>query len=64
MLQRKLAINRGADAAGFRNAMQAGIDVVAPLYAATTEVSTEFREKTQKEGLAAAVKWRRAQFDE
>jgi len=26
----KLAINRGADAAGFRNAMQAGIDVVAP----------------------------------
>ena len=60
----KLAINRGADAAGFRNAMQAGIDVVAPLYAATTEVSTEFREKTQKEGLAAAVKWRRAQFDE
>src|SRR5213596_4015085 len=30
----KLALNRGADAAGFRNAMQAGIDVVAPLYAA------------------------------
>jgi enoyl-CoA hydratase/carnithine racemase len=28
----KLAINRGADAAGFRTTMQAGIDVVAPLY--------------------------------
>src|SRR5436309_4748243 len=47
----KLAINRGADAAGFRNAMQAGIDVVAPLYATTTEASAAFRERTQKDGL-------------
>ena len=38
----KLAINRGADAAGFRNAMQAGIDVVAPLYAAQTEAGANF----------------------
>jgi enoyl-CoA hydratase len=50
----KLAINRGADAAGFRNAMQAGIDVVAPLYAAQTEVATQFRELARKEGLGAA----------
>jgi enoyl-CoA hydratase/carnithine racemase len=60
----KLAINRGADAAGFRNAMQAGIDVVAPLYAAKTEVSARFRDRAQREGLAAALKWRRAQFEE
>ncbi len=60
----KLAINRGADAAGFRNAMQACIDVLAPLYAAHTEAGKEFRERTAKEGLAAAVKWRRAQFEE
>ena len=60
----KLAINRGADAAGFRNAMQAGIDVVAPLYAAKTEVSAQFRERAQRDGLAAALKWRRAQFEE
>jgi len=60
----KLAINRGADAAGFRNAMQAGIDVVAPLYAAKTEVSAQFRDRAQREGLAAALKWRRAQFEE
>jgi enoyl-CoA hydratase/carnithine racemase len=59
----KLAINRGADAAGFRNAMQAGIDVVAPLYAARTEVGSQFREIADKEGVAAAVKWRKAQFD-
>jgi len=30
---------------------------------ATTEIGTEFREKTQKEGLPAAVKWRRSQFE-
>ena len=59
----KLAINRGADAAGFRNAMQAGIDVVAPLYAAKTEMGEKFRAKAQAEGLAAAVKWRRDQFE-
>jgi enoyl-CoA hydratase len=59
----KLAINRGADAAGFRNAMQAGIDVIAPLYAATTEVGAQFRELARKEGLPAALKWRKAQFD-
>jgi enoyl-CoA hydratase/carnithine racemase len=59
----KLAINRGADAAGFRNAMQAGIDVVAPLYAAQTEVGKQFRELARKEGLGAALKWRKAQFE-
>jgi enoyl-CoA hydratase len=59
----KLAINRGADAAGFRNAMQAGVDVVAPLYAAETEVAVEFRERARKEGLAAALRWRKAQFE-
>jgi enoyl-CoA hydratase len=59
----KLAINRGADAAGFRNAMQAGIDVVAPLYAAQTEIGAEFRERARQEGLAAALRWRKAQFD-
>jgi enoyl-CoA hydratase/carnithine racemase len=60
----KLAINRGADAAGFRNAMQAGIDVVAPLYAATTDVGAEFRERSVKEGLPAALKWRKGQFED
>ena len=60
----KLAINRGADAAGFRNAMLAGIDVVAPLYAAQTETGVRFKEMAQKEGLQAALKWRRGQFEE
>ncbi|MGH8518862.1 MAG: enoyl-CoA hydratase/isomerase family protein, partial [Panacagrimonas sp.] len=58
----KLAINRGADAAGFRNAIRAGLDVLAPLYAATTEVGKKFDEIREKEGLGAAQKWRAAQF--
>jgi len=60
--QTKLAINRGADAMGFTNAMQAGLDVVAPLYAAKTDVGVKFTEIRQKEGLRAALKWRRDQF--
>ena len=31
-----LALNRGAEAAGFRNAIHAGLDVLAPVYAART----------------------------
>ena len=58
----KLAINRGADAMGFTNAMNAGLDVVAPLYAAKTDVGVRFTEIRQKEGLRAALKWRRDQF--
>jgi enoyl-CoA hydratase/carnithine racemase len=58
----KLAINRGADAAGFRNAIRAGLDVLAPLYAATTEVGKKFDEIREKDGLGAALKWRAAQF--
>jgi enoyl-CoA hydratase/carnithine racemase len=60
----KLAINRGADAAGLRNAIRAGLDVVAPLYAARTEVGMKFDEIREKEGLGAALRWRAAQFAE
>jgi len=59
----KLAINRGMDAAGFRNAIQAGLDVVTPLYAAKTEAGAQFDEIRTKEGLKAALKWRHAQFE-
>jgi enoyl-CoA hydratase/carnithine racemase len=60
----KLAINRGADAAGFRNAIRAGLDVLAALYAARTEVGMKFDEIREKEGLGAALRWRAAQFAE
>jgi enoyl-CoA hydratase/carnithine racemase len=64
LMATKLAINRGADAAGFRNAIRAGLDVLAPLYAATTEVGKRFDEIREKDGLGAALKWRAAQFAE
>ena len=60
----KLAINRGADAAGFRNAIRAGLDVLAPLYAARTEVGMKFDEIREKDGLGAALRWRAAQLAE
>ncbi len=60
----KLAVNRGADAAGFRNALQAGLDVLAPLYAAETEINATFERITQESGLGAALAWRRAQLEE
>jgi enoyl-CoA hydratase len=60
----KLAVNRGLDAAGFRSALNAGLDVLAPLYAATTEIGKEFDDIKSKQGLKAALKWRLGQFDE
>jgi enoyl-CoA hydratase len=60
----KLAINRGLDAAGMRNALNAGLDVLAPLYAATTQVGNEFDAIRAEKGLKAALAWRKAQFEE
>ncbi len=60
----KLSINRGADAAGFSNALNAGVDIVSPLYAAKTEMGVKFQDIKAKEGLGAALKWRAAQFKE
>ena len=64
LMATKLAISRGADAAGFRNAIRAGLDVLAPLYAARTEVGTKFDELRETQGLAAALRWRASQFGE
>ena len=58
----KLAVNRGIEDSGFRNALQSGLDVVAPLYAASTEVGRQFDAIRAKDGLKAALKWRRDQF--
>lgn len=58
----KRAINRGADAAGFRTALYAGLDVVGPLYATRTEFGQRFRDIVAAEGVPAAVRWRSVQF--
>jgi enoyl-CoA hydratase/carnithine racemase len=60
----KRAINRGADAAGFRTALYAGLDAVGPLYATKTEFGQKFRDIVAAEGVPAAVRWRAAQFRE
>jgi enoyl-CoA hydratase len=60
----KRAVNRGADAAGFRTALYAGLDVVGPLYATKTEFGQKFRDIVASEGVPAAVRWRSAQFRE
>ena len=64
LIATKRAINRGAEAAGFDSAIHAGLDVLAPLYAAHTEVRAEMRKISSKEGFAAALRWRHAQFED
>jgi hypothetical protein len=54
----KLSINRGADAIGFRNALNAGLDAISPLYAAKTEEGAQFHQIKSRDGLGAALKWR------
>jgi enoyl-CoA hydratase/carnithine racemase len=63
LIAAKLAVNRGLDIAGFRAALDAGLDVLAPLYAAETEVGRQFDAIRAKEGLKAALAWRKKQFD-
>jgi enoyl-CoA hydratase/carnithine racemase len=58
----KRAVNRVADASGFRTALYAGLDVVGPLYATTTALGAQFRKIATTEGVPAAVRWRSSQF--
>ena len=60
----KRAVNRVADATGFRTALYAGLDVVGPLYSTTTELGARFRAIAAAEGVPAAVKWRSKQFED
>jgi enoyl-CoA hydratase len=64
LIATKRAINRGAEAAGFDSAIHAGLDVLAPLYAARTEVGAEMQKISNKDGLRAALRWRHAQFED
>ena len=60
----KRVINRGAEIAGFRVALESGVDSFVSLYATKTEVGREFGQRVQEHGLKAALEWRRAQFAE
>ncbi len=58
----KQALRRGLEAAGMYTALKAGVDVLAPMYAATTESGAKFMALSREGGLGAALKWRMAQF--
>jgi enoyl-CoA hydratase/carnithine racemase len=60
----KRVINRGAEIAGFRAAIESGVDSFVSLYATQTEVGKEFGRITQEQNLKAALEWRAAQFRE
>ena len=60
----KRVINRGAEIAGFRAAIESGVDSFISLYATKTEVGKEFGRITQEQNLKAALEWRAAQFRE
>jgi enoyl-CoA hydratase/carnithine racemase len=58
----KRVINRGAEIAGFRAAVESGVDSFVSLYATQTAVGSEFGRRVQADGLKAALAWRRDQF--
>jgi enoyl-CoA hydratase/carnithine racemase len=60
----KKVINRGAEIAGFRAAIESGVDSFVSLYAQQTEVGKEFGRIVQEKNLKAALDWRAAQFRE
>lgn len=60
----KLMLNRAMDAAGFRMAVQAGLDLGAIINAADTPEQREWDEIVRRDGLKAALAWRDRRYDE
>ena len=59
----KASINRGAEIAGFRSAVDYGVEVGAILDAAETEQYRQFEAVRAEKGLSAAIRWREGQFE-
>ena len=60
----KRMLNRAMDAAGFRLAVEAGIDLGAIINAADTPEQREWDEIVRRDGLKAALAWRDKRYDE
>ncbi|HEY8637444.1 MAG TPA: hypothetical protein VIL81_09300, partial [Candidatus Limnocylindrales bacterium] len=58
MAPTKLMLNRAMDAAGFRLAVEAGIDLGAIINAADTPEQREWDTIVRRDGLKAALEWR------
>ena len=59
----KASINRGAEIAGLRQAIDYGVEAGAALDATATETNQKFEEIRAREGLSAAIRWRESQFE-
>ena len=60
----KLMLNRAMDAAGFRMAVEAGLDLGAIVNAADTPEQREWDDIVKRDGLKAALAWRDRRYDE
>ena len=60
----KLMLNRAMDAAGFRIAVEAGLDLGAIINAADTPEQREWDTIVKRDGLKAALAWRDRRYDE
>jgi enoyl-CoA hydratase len=60
----KRAVHRAWDAAGFREAMAANVEVDVQIETANLPARDEFRRITNQEGLKAAIAWRDARYRE
>ena len=60
----KRMLNRAMDAMGFREAVEAGIDLGAIINAADTPEQREWDEIVRRDGLKAAMAWRDRRYDE
>jgi enoyl-CoA hydratase len=60
----KRMLNRAMDAAGFRLAVEAGLDLGAIINAADTPEQREWDAIVRRDGLKAALAWRDARYDE
>lgn len=60
----KRSVNRSAEVAGMRSALESGVDGLVALYAAKTEVGKQFDQLVNEKGLKAALDWRAGQFKE
>ncbi len=64
MAPTKLMLNRAMDAAGFRLAVEAGLDLGAIINAADTPEQREWDAIVKRDGLKAALAWRDRRYDE
>ena len=64
MAPTKLILNRAMDAAGFRLAVEAGLDLGAIINAAGTPEQREWDSIVRRDGLKAALAWRDRRYDE